>query len=1084
MKKLFVILAGLIAVSFTVVLVAVVYLVNLDPNDHKAWIAEKFQAATDRALTLEGEIGLSIYPWLGIVLNDVSIGNSPGFSDTPLLQSERAEVRIKLMPMLSNVYEIDTVRLLGTKINLEVNGTGDANWENLIAASEGEQTSGSDTQALNNFVLGGVDIQNASVILDDNLNDLHYVISNITATTGELVYGQPVDLVLSLNATANRPALAAQMELHGTINYDLDNQRYTLSPLSLNSILSGTNVPNGSAAINLSTEVSIDLEEGMLVVQNLLIDALDTQLRVDLNGSDVLSDAPAFEIDLAATGDDLGLWFRLMEIDELADQIAELSSSSFSVSANVKVDVRQGDLTISALQANLLDANITGNITVTDFNSETPLINGSINASGPDLPTILEVAGQIQGGAQSALAQYGRELRQAPNPDFSINTDFDINLETGNVTISTLNVSLFGATIDGNVVASNIQSDSPLLRGRFTSSGPDLPLMLQIAGQLSGGGDSVLSQYGAQLRDGIENRAFTVNAEFDINFDNGNIDISQLSADFLGFNLDGSLTARNYQDSNGTVTGELNLSANNLGEVLAAIDQSDLAEVVQSMNLVMEINGSSDNLNISPFNLDLVLSGPQIPNSPVTLALNADTRLDLENESLNMDNFSLSGLGLNLNGNLDASNLFEELTYTGRITVPQFNLRDLMQQLNQELPVSNDSTVFQTLAFGATLNGSKTDFKLDSFELDLDDSQITGSFSLADFDNPAYAFNININQINADRYLAPEEAPNATATQETELPLSSLQSLNLKGEVSIGDLTLYKLNLLDINLSLNASAGEITLAPVQANLYQGSYTGDIRFSTDGDTLVASIDTLLEGINIAALMRDFMDATYVSGTGNIQFSLAGGGSNISAIKSSLNGTGSLDLVDGVLMGIDVGSVLAQVETMIRSQRLSGVQRGEQTPFDSFSATINIENGVVSSNDLLMASAGFRVTGRGTLVNLNNDTIAYDLATTVDASTASREEEEYDIGGYTLPIACTGTLDSPRCLPDIEEIMQRAIVSTVRRRIGNILQRALGVEDQPQPEPRPDEEETEATQPQEEVVDPEQELLNRVLRSILN
>ena len=1084
MKKLFAVIASLIALTVTVALVAILYIVNLDPNDHKAWIAEKFQETTGRSLSLDGEISLSFYPWLGIVVNNVSIGNLRGFSDTPLLQSERAEVRVKLMPILNNEYEIDTVRLLGTRINLEVNDAGEVNWENLTTAASNEDGPGSaaESQVLNNLVLGGVDIQNASLILDDRLHDRRYEISNLTATTGELVYGQPLDLVLSLNATANRPALAAQIELKGTINYDLDNQRYDLSPLSLNSTLTGPNVPDGFAEISLSAEVSIDLKEDTLVLRDLSIDALGTQLRATVNGSNVLSDAPVYQVDVDASGDDLALLFRIMEIDDLANQIAEMNSDSFSISASLEVDVQQGDLTISTLQANLLDATITGNITARKIYSETPVIIGSLNASGSDLPTIVEVAGQIQGGSQSALAQFGRELRQAPNRDFFINTDFNVNLETGNVNISTLDAQLFGATISGNFVASNIQTESPLLRGRFNSSGPDLPLLMQIAGQLSGGGDSALSQYASQLREGVKNRAFTVNAEFDANFVDGNVDVSQLSADFLGFNLHGNLIARNLQASNGTVTGKLDLRGDNLKEVLAAIDQDNLAEIAQSIHLVMEVNGNTDNLNISPFDLNLVLSGPNIPNSPVTLALNADTRLDLENGSLSMDDFSLSGLGLNLNGNLDVSKLFDDVHYSGQITVPPFNLRRLMQQLNLELPVTMDNTVFQAMAFGASVEGSMTNLNLNSFELDLDDSQINGSFSMVDFDNPAYEFKLNINQINADRYLAPEEASNSTSPEQTELTVSYLQSLNMKGEVSIGELTLYNLNLLDINLSLNANHGEISLAPVHANLYQGSYVGDIHLRVNGDTLVASLDTTLEGINLAPLMEDFMDATYVSGTGNIQLSLTGSGTTISDIIGSLNGTGSLDLVDGVLIGVDVGSVLTQVETMIRSRRPQSVQRGEQTRFDSFSATMNIENGIVSSNDLLMASAGFRVTGRGTLVNLNDDTIAYDLLTTVDESTATREDEEYDIGGYSLPIACTGTLDSPRCLPDIEEIMRRAIVSTVQRGIGNLLNRALGIEDQPQPQQDP--EEIEETQEQEEEVDPERDLINRALRSIFN
>src|SRR5690606_6796604 len=133
------------------------------------------------------------------------------------------------------------------------------------------------------------------------------------------------------------------------------------------------------------------------------------------------------------------------------------------------------------------------------------------------------------------------------------------------------------------------------------------------------------------------------------------------------------------------------------------------------------------------------------------------------------------------------------------------------------------------------------------------------------------------------------------------------------------------------------------------------------------------------------------------------------------KRSLSGDGSIALENGVLNGVDVSRVLTQLETILRSRRVAEIQRGQQTPFDTFTATLAINNGVIASNNLLLRSPGFQVTGSGTLLDLSDDSIAFDLVTTVDRSTASRGDQQYDIGGYSLPIACTGALGSPRCLP---------------------------------------------------------------------
>ena len=222
----------------------------------------------------------------------------------------------------------------------------------------------------------------------------------------------------------------------------------------------------------------------------------------------------------------------------------------------------------------------------------------------------------------------------------------------------------------------------------------------------------------------------------------------------------------------------------------------------------------------------------------------------------------------------------------------------------------------------------------------------------------------------------------------------------------------------------------------------------------------------------------MDASYVSGSGDIQLSLSGRGSDTATIKRNLNGNGSLALQDGVLEGVDVGSVLNQVEAMIREQRPRTIVRGERTPFDNFTATIKVNNGIVTSNDLLIESSGFDVSGRGTLVNLSNDSIAFNMIANVDETPAS-DEQAYDIGGYSLPIACSGSINSPACLPDIQSILAGAIRSAVQRGLSDLIQRAIGDEVTEGTET----ESTTETEPEEEI-DPRQELLNRALENLFN
>ncbi|MBT8147982.1 MAG: AsmA-like C-terminal region-containing protein, partial [Gammaproteobacteria bacterium] len=233
-----------------------------------------------------------------------------------------------------------------------------------------------------------------------------------------------------------------------------------------------------------------------------------------------------------------------------------------------------------------------------------------------------------------------------------------------------------------------------------------------------------------------------------------------------------------------------------------------------------------------------------------------------------------------------------------------------------------------------------------------------------------------------------------------------------------------------------------------------------------------------------------------GRGNVRLAVNGSGSDSNAIQRSLNGSGNVELQDGVFRGVDVAGVLRQLETMIRSRQPGSLQRGEQTAFESFSSTLAINSGVISTDDLLIQSPGFQVTGRGTLLDLSDQSIAFNLSTTVDEATVTRggttataatgTAEQYDIGGYSLPIACSGSLSAPRCLPDAGEILRARLQREVQERVTDLLDRSLGVEREQATTPPADvdQQPAEETQPEPGLDTIRDELINRALDRIFN
>jgi len=131
---------GLIAAAALVLLVivgAVIFVSTFDPNAHKAQITEAVKKATGRDLVVSGQIKVSVFPWLGAEVGGVSLSNAKGFGDKPMVQIGSAQVRLKLLPLLTGSLELGRVTLENLNLNLAQNKDGVTNWDDLAGKQEG-----------------------------------------------------------------------------------------------------------------------------------------------------------------------------------------------------------------------------------------------------------------------------------------------------------------------------------------------------------------------------------------------------------------------------------------------------------------------------------------------------------------------------------------------------------------------------------------------------------------------------------------------------------------------------------------------------------------------------------------------------------------------------------------------------------------------------------------------------------------------------------------------------------------------------------------------------------------------------------
>jgi len=80
MGKLLKIVSGLVLL---IVVAAIVAPMVIDPNDYREQIQTVVKEKTGRDLAINGDLSLSVFPWIGIGINDVSLSNAVGFKAEP-----------------------------------------------------------------------------------------------------------------------------------------------------------------------------------------------------------------------------------------------------------------------------------------------------------------------------------------------------------------------------------------------------------------------------------------------------------------------------------------------------------------------------------------------------------------------------------------------------------------------------------------------------------------------------------------------------------------------------------------------------------------------------------------------------------------------------------------------------------------------------------------------------------------------------------------------------------------------------------------------------------------------------------------
>jgi AsmA protein len=227
------------------------------------------------------------------------------------------------------------------------------------------------------------------------------------------------------------------------------------------------------------------------------------------------------------------------------------------------------------------------------------------------------------------------------------------------------------------------------------------------------------------------------------------------------------------------------------------------------------------------------------------------------------------------------------------------------------------------------------------------------------------------------------------------------------------------------------------MAPLAADLYEGSFTGSAKVDADGNRI--GVIAALAGVSIGPLLKDQMGKEILDGHGQVKLNVTTDGPTVGALRHALDGTASLALRDGAVHGINIAQKLRDLKGTFSggAAPAQAADAADKTDFSELTASFVIRKGVATNNDLLAKSPLLRLGGAGT-IDIGAASLDYTVKATVVATLAGQGGSDLSqLNGVTLPVHLTGPFAAMSYQLDWSAVAAQAVKSKAADKVKSLL-----------------------------------------------
>ncbi|MBF0610634.1 MAG: AsmA family protein [Magnetococcales bacterium] len=394
MKRIVLILSSLLLL-LVVAAMALPFLVDL--NNYRDQIASAVKEATGRELQLEGNIKLTVFPWVGVETGKVTFGNAQGFGPQPMFKVESTQVRVKLLPLFEKRLEADRIVAKGLALDLERDASGRTNWQDLVqkpASTDPKPTENKPAAspsegpaAISGLMISGLSITDATLQWRDKMKNESMVLNQFNLETGQLSPGQAIPL--SFKSNYEGLGLQGSLELDGRVQSAKSLDQFSLQGVRLVGLIKGKGYPSDGLDLQLTGDASLDLAAGSLNWPTFRLVGLKKAIGVggSLQGTDIQGEKAAWQGEIKVDPMDLrAVLATLGKPLPAGSNDRSLRAVGFST----KLKASNDQASLNDLEVKLDTLELKGMVSLKDFNK--PFLQFDLKGGHLDLDHFLPPA--------------------------------------------------------------------------------------------------------------------------------------------------------------------------------------------------------------------------------------------------------------------------------------------------------------------------------------------------------------------------------------------------------------------------------------------------------------------------------------------------------------------------------------------------------------------------------------------------------------------------------------------------------------------------------------------------------------------